>query len=574
VLRCVIFEDDHLLAVNKPAGMNTHAPSPYAGEGLYEWLRNREPGWATLAIIHRLDKETSGVILFAKTTLASRSLTEQFTKRSVRKRYVFLTDRVAKEKEFSIKSALVRAGEKYLSRPLHAGCETAETKFRILDQVPALRDTRILLRSQKISSSDPSNAPFLKAWIAEPTSGRTHQIRVHAAGQGLPILGDILYGGTAAARVYLHASELSLKHPATGEGIMFQVQPDFQANPRMQMREQLIDAEFTNSFRAVHGSSDGWPGWYVERLGDFLLSQSETPSDARQQSQLRQIIEHLCVRGAYHKVLRREVCGTSPTDAAARVIFGEPALRSFVIRENGLQFEISFTEGYSTGLFLDQRDNRRRLITGYVAPGFLLSPLNRGSLPTNPLEDQAKIDDSRQKRDSAPTLLNTFAYTCAFSVCAAKAGLRTTSLDLSKKYLEWGKRNFALNHISTAGHEFICGDVFDWLRRFRKKELTFDIILLDPPTFSRSKTSGIFRVEKDYGRLLKLALPLVKSGGLLFASTNAANWPAEEFIEGLKAEVHVAARRIAQLQFVPQPPDFPISRAEPGYLKTVWMRIS
>lgn len=72
-----------MLVVNKPAGMNTHAPSAFAGEGIYDWLRHREPRWAKLAIIHRLDKETSGVIVFGKTTAANRALTEQFTKRSV-----------------------------------------------------------------------------------------------------------------------------------------------------------------------------------------------------------------------------------------------------------------------------------------------------------------------------------------------------------------------------------------------------------------------------------------------------------------------------------------------------------
>jgi 23S rRNA-/tRNA-specific pseudouridylate synthase len=79
MLPCIIFEDEHLLVASKPAGLNTHAPSPYAGEGLYDWLRNREARWANLAIIHRLDKETSGVMVFSKTPLANRSLTEQFT---------------------------------------------------------------------------------------------------------------------------------------------------------------------------------------------------------------------------------------------------------------------------------------------------------------------------------------------------------------------------------------------------------------------------------------------------------------------------------------------------------------
>ena len=128
---CVIFEDEHLLAVNKPAGWNTHAPSPYAGEGIYDWLRNREPRWASLAIIHRLDKETSGVMVFGKTPLANKSLTEQFTERRVRKKYLLFTDRDVPKKEFSVKSTLLRIGEKYASRP---GGEPAETRFTpILD---------------------------------------------------------------------------------------------------------------------------------------------------------------------------------------------------------------------------------------------------------------------------------------------------------------------------------------------------------------------------------------------------------------------------------------------------------
>src|SRR5580700_6401874 len=90
---CVIFEDDHLLVVNKPAGMNTHAPGPFAGEGIHEWLKHREPRWAKLAIIHRLDKETSGVMVFGKTAAANRSLTEQFARHEIRKQYRLLTDR-------------------------------------------------------------------------------------------------------------------------------------------------------------------------------------------------------------------------------------------------------------------------------------------------------------------------------------------------------------------------------------------------------------------------------------------------------------------------------------------------
>src|SRR5882724_466983 len=119
----ILFEDEHLLVVNKPAGMNTHAPSPFAGEGLYEWLKHREPRWSKLAIIHRLDKETSGVMVFGKTPLANRSLTAQFTQHTIRKSYRLITDRPVKFTQLTVASSLVRAGEKYFSRPLHAGGE-------------------------------------------------------------------------------------------------------------------------------------------------------------------------------------------------------------------------------------------------------------------------------------------------------------------------------------------------------------------------------------------------------------------------------------------------------------------
>src|SRR5262249_52047502 len=132
---------------------------------------------------------------------------------------------------------------------------------------------------------------------------------------------------------------------------------------------------------------------------------------------------------------------------------------------------LSFSEGYSVGLFLDQRENRRRLLTGHVAAGF--------SLPKSEI------------RNHKSQILNTFAYTCGFSVCAAKAGAITTNLDLSKKYLEWGKRNFALNQIALAPHEFLYGDVFDWLSRLTRKQRQFDLILLDPPTFSQSREFGV-----------------------------------------------------------------------------------
>jgi 23S rRNA (cytosine1962-C5)-methyltransferase len=529
MLKLILFEDEHLLVVNKPAGLNTHAPSPWAGEGLYDWLRHREPRWASLALLHRLDKETSGVMVFGKTPDANRSLTGQFTRGEVRKRYLLLTDRPAHASEFTVTSALVRAGERYLSRPVHAGSQPATTRFR----VEHIDGPRTLL-------------------AAEPLTGRTHQIRVHAAAQGLPILGDVLYGGSPAPRLCLHAASLAFKHPADGRELRFESGADFHQDTRLSLRQALIDPTGTEAFRVVHGASDGWPGWYVDRLGDYFLSQSEPPLGDAQRVHLETLPKAIGAGlGTYHKRLDRQVRRSLAAEASPQHVLGAAAPDRFPILENGLSFELSFREGYSTGLFLDQRDNRRRLLTGHVAARFPLFP-----------EDIP----GRQ-------LLNTFAYTCAFSVCAARAGLRTTSLDLSKKYLEWGRTNFVRNGLDPAGHDFIYGDVFDWLGRLGKKQRRFDAIVLDPPTFSQSKEHGVFRAEKDYPRLVLAALPLLKPEGVLLASTNVARFGPEEFLEAVQGAIRSGGRKVLQQHYAPQPPDFPVSRAEPAYLKTVWLRV-
>lgn len=554
MLPCLLFEDDHLLAVNKPAGLNTHAPSPYAGEGLYDWLRHREPRWATLAIVHRLDKETSGVILFAKTSLANRSLTAQFTGRAVKKTYLLLTDRAVPGKDLAVRSAVVRTGEKYASAPSSAGGgQLAETRFRLPRAPDPARGEMPETTSQ--FSSSPSH---LELVTAEPLTGRTHQIRVHAAEQGFPVLGDVLYGGTPASRVYLHAAELSLRHPASGEEITLCAPLDFGVDPRLRLRSALLDPELTDAWRAIHGASDGWPGWYVERLGDYLLSQSEPALDAAQREELGRLTKTISSRGVYHKPSTRPTPHPAREESTPQPVLGLPAPDRFSIRENGLSFELSFCAGPSVGLFLDQRDNRRRLLTGHVAAGFPLFA------PARPLA---------RSEPAGPAVLNTFAYTCGFSVCAARAGARTTSLDLSKAHLDWGRRNFAANQIDPAAHDFIYGDVFDWLRRLARKPRRFDVVLLDPPTFSRSKQSGVFRAARDYGQLVAAALPLLKPGGVLFASTNTADWPPEDFLSILDAALRTAKRKVLQRHYVPQPPDFPISRSEPAYLKTVWLKV-
>jgi len=468
--------------------------------------------------------------VFGKTPAANRSLTVQFAERAVRKRYLLLTDRPVGRREFTVKSRLIRAGVRHASG---AGGEPAETRFRVID--PA------------------SGVPGRALLAAEPLTGRTHQIRVHAAESGFPILGDALYDGSPWARVCLHAEEIGFQHPQTGAPVVFRFAADFGADPRHQLREAVIDPAETDAFRLIHGAADGWPGWQVDRLGEFLLSLSALPLTGAQKAELARWLRELSLRGAYHKKLSRHVRGAAPTESSPQFCLGGPAPERFIVRENGVKFELSFAEGYSVGLFLDQRDNRRRFLMSHVAAGLPLP----ASLVT--------------PHSSPPEILNTFAYTCGFSVCAALAGARVTSLDLSRKYLDWGRRNFVLNGLDPAAHDFIYGDAFDWLRRLAKRGRRFDAVILDPPTFSQSKTRGRFQAERDYARLAGDALAVLKPGGLLLASTNAARVEPEQFLATIASAFRSAGRQIVRQHYVPQPPDFPVSRAEPACLKTVWL---
>ena len=284
----------------------------------------------------------------------------------------------------------------------------------------------------------------------------------------------------------------------TGQIVSLSAPPDFARESKLALRHAFIDSSATNAFRLVHGASDECPGLYLDRLSDCLLAQTDGPLTDPQLGQVEDWARRLSARAVFHKVLQR--------DAKKPPVFLQGAQSSgeASILENGVRFELHLDEGYSAGLFLDQRDNRRRFLTRYIAPG---------------LEIPARAE-----------VLNTFAYTCGFSVCAALGGARATSLDLSKNYLEWGRRNFLLNSLDPSAHEFIFGDVFDWLRRIVKKGRIFDVIILDPPTFSRSKESGAFRAEADYGRLVASALPALKPGGLLLASTNGVGFAPEDFV--------------------------------------------
>jgi len=250
---CVVFEDDDLLVVNKPPGWNTHAPSPYAGEGVYEWLRHREPRWAELAILHRLDKETSGLMVFGKTPLANRSLTQQFEQRRIEKVYRLRTDRAVQSTDWIADWSVVRAGDHYVARPHAVGLDPAETRFHRV-----------------------AHGNGWTEWEAYPRTGRTHQIRVHAAQGGMPLMGDSLYGGSPNARLHLTAHRLAFEHPRTGDPVSWSVDPQWDLDPRSILRKAVIHPTETDAYRCLHGAAEsGGSTLYLDALGPFHLLHSD-----------------------------------------------------------------------------------------------------------------------------------------------------------------------------------------------------------------------------------------------------------------------------------------------------------
>ena len=204
-----------------------------------------------------------------------------------------------------------------------------------------------------------------------------------------------------------------------------------------------------------------------------------------------------------------------------------------VATENRLKFGIDFGAGYSVGLFVDQRENRR----------FVQQP--------------------KPKR-----LLNCFAYTCSFSVAAASVGATTVNVDLSKKSLERGRLNFALNDLSTDGHKFIADDVRPVLQRFARRGEKFDMVILDPPTFSRTKGGKAFHVEKDFEELIAKSLELAERGAHVLLSTNCETL-SEQALDRMARYALKLSRRSGNFHRQPPPADFPVGTTA----KTVWLTL-
>ncbi|MFO0837922.1 MAG: class I SAM-dependent methyltransferase [Phycisphaerae bacterium] len=272
------------------------------------------------------------------------------------------------------------------------------------------------------------------------------------------------------------------------------------AREALARRNPILRDGRTNILRIVNGALDGLPGLVVERYGEVLIAQLHegrlTLSEADAQRACAAVLEACGARCVYRKWFPRDRSGgrspgSDATDEAANreptPWLGQAADEEYDALENGVRFRIRPHDGFSVGLFPDQRGNRERV---------------------------RKLAGGRR-------VLNTFAYTCGFSVAAALGGATATvNVDVSRRFLEWGKRNFAANQLSLDAHRFFADDTFDAYKRLARRGERFDLIILDPPTFARTRDGRPFSVARDMQALIEGALPLASRGCALLISTN------------------------------------------------------
>ncbi len=517
-----LFEDEHFLFVNKPAGLSVHSPRKGIAWGVIDVLEQRAGGGssAPLRACYRLEKYTSGVLALAKSAAAAERLGAVLAAGEAERRFV----------------AVVRG------KPVKPGVRRDLPGTKKPEKSPSSSKEPTL--GTETINSYPNNS-----LIRVTPHGRGKlRIRAVLSGMNIPVLGDVEFAArankTQSGRFYLHLESITLKHPFTGEPVHVYVpaptsfdavargEPVLDAHLEVAIASRvpcLIDAD-TDAFRLFNAKVDGVSGLLADKYGDVIVLHTIQGKFNGNIDTVRAAAkwfsERLDVSAVYLKNIPHDRSRPDPESEASltdpQPIWGKPSEPEIPIRENGISYRIRPYDGYLTGLFLDHRENRGRI-----------------------------RDMARDKR-----VLNLFSHTCGFSVAAAIGGAASTaSVDISKKSLEWGKLNFAANGINMDDHRFYCTDVFDFFKRAEKQGHRFDLIVADPPTFARTKKPPrVFQITKDMVRLVKEASTLLEAGGVLLVSMNnrelSIGWLREQVAAA------VGAKRFRVLETPELPPDF------------------
>ncbi|MCM2265426.1 MAG: class I SAM-dependent rRNA methyltransferase [Desulfuromonadales bacterium] len=293
----------------------------------------------------------------------------------------------------------------------------------------------------------------------------------------------------------------------------------------------------TTVWRLVNGEGDGLPGLTIDRYGDYLLVQYYTLAWEPHLPAVVQALMATCrPRGIYGK-FRPQQTRAAGGLVKGRLLAGTGAPEPLVVVEHGLRYCVDLDSDLHTGLFLDQRRNRVAF----------------------------------RCQSAGQRVLNLFAYTGAFSVAAAAGGAeRVTTIDVASRYLDRARENFRLNDFDPAGHEFIAGDCFVELEKLARGNRSFDIILMDPPSFSTTRESR-FTTSGGTAELVQGALGLLPPGGLLITSSNHQKVDLADYLKELRRGALAAGRELQVIETAGQGGDFPypVTFPEGRYLKYV-----
>lgn len=304
-------------------------------------------------------------------------------------------------------------------------------------------------------------------------------------------------------------------------------------------RADYFDNNDTTAFRVFNGEGDGIGGLTIDYFDGFYLISWYSEGIYSFKDTILEALE-TCVsfKGIYEKK-RFDTKGQYLEDDD--FVKGEHGEFPLIVKENGQNFAIYLNDGAMVGVFLDQRDVRKTIRDSYA---------------------------------KGKNVLNTFSYTGAFSIFAAAGGAKkTTSVDLAKRSLSKTTEQFEVNGIDTENQDIIVMDVFDYFKYAKRKELAFDMVILDPPSFARSK-KYTFSSAKDYTNLLKDAIAITEKNGVIIASTNNATFGMKKFKTFVEKAFKDSNRKYSIEEEFSLPSDFRTSPLfkEGNYLKVLFVR--
>ena len=301
-------------------------------------------------------------------------------------------------------------------------------------------------------------------------------------------------------------------------------------------RSAYFHSSDTTAFRLFNQEGDGFGGFTVDFYNDFALFSWYNDFVFAIKERILTAFAKVFpeIQGVYEKIRFKGL------NYESAHLYGAEAPETFIVLENGVRYQVFLNDGLMTGIFLDQHDVRASLVDGLAA---------------------------------GKSLLNMFSYTAAFSVAAAMGGAsQTVSVDLAKRSRELSEAHFLANGLTLDQHRFQVMDVFDYFKYAKRHNLSFDVIVIDPPSFARNK-KRTFSVAKDYHRLVAQALEILNPQGIMILSTNAANLSKSKFKQEI--EKGLAGRKHRYLAEYGLPADFVYNKKDgsSNYLKVFTIKV-